>query len=590
MAFDLPDGTTGIDIIAQTIPVLSIDIIAQTIPQLNVNIAASAITVDVRTAPGEHVDIDIISSIQLNINIAASAITLNVHETGTANVSITSSIQLNVNLAASAITLNVHETGTANVAVTSSITLNIQITGSTINVPVTTAVGQHVDTDIVSSIQLNINIAASGINVPIDIAAQSVGNVAVNIAASVQLNVNIAASAINIPVNLAQQTMGNVNVNIASSITVNMSITGSTINVPVTTAMGQHVDVDITSSITLNITLTGSTITLNINIQSQTVDLNIKTSGGVNIVIDQLTQAAYLERRSTLSNSGTYSGEYILGSDDCRGKFFPRGARGFIYTIDAYCRDTAAAGGTITVYLSPYIGAGYIYSATITVPAGGARAWRSATFNKMWNYDALFIWVSASNINTRVQYDNGTPYDEFRSSDDGVTWTHYDLRPHLRAVMKAETVGDLPVSGTVNTIEIPTSVSGFDYITAAPAPGGGIADLLSTVNGIGRLTCFMVRCVQTAGEVNADDMVLGFVIDGTTYEIQVAEFGGPVGGGTGLIGPVSFQTYDDVNNDYRFGFNFVLKFLRTLRIYARNNALAGNTYSARALFAYELMR
>jgi len=112
--------------------------------------------------------------------------------------------QLNVNITASAITLNV------NVAA-SAVTLNIK-----------TAVGEHVDTDIVSSITLGI-----------DIKAQTVGNIAVNIAAQSlgQLNVNIAASAITLNVNIAAQAV-DINVNIAASaVTLNVNIAAQAANV-----------------------------------------------------------------------------------------------------------------------------------------------------------------------------------------------------------------------------------------------------------------------------------------------------------------------------------------------------------------------
>jgi len=291
-----------IDIVAQTIGTLSIDIKAQTLAQLNVNIAACAISLNVKTAAGESVSVGIVSSVQLNVNLAASAITVNVHETGTASVSITSSVQLDINIAASAISLNVksaagehidtdivssiqlsiniaasaitlavHEAGTANVAVTSSVQLNVNIAASGINVPITTAVGQHIDTDIVSSIQLSINIAASAINVPI--------------------------------INPAGQ---NLNVAVASSVTLNISISASSINVPVTTSGGQHVDVDITSSITVNMNLQSSSITLNVNIASQSAfNLN------VNIAASAVTLQVNIASQSVTLNIKTTAGEHV---------------------------------------------------------------------------------------------------------------------------------------------------------------------------------------------------------------------------------------------------------------------------------------
>ena len=423
---------------------------------LDVNLASSAITVNVHETGVAQVDIT--SSITLNINLASSDITLNIHETGTANVAIISSVQLDINLASSAITVNVHETGVAQVDITSSITLNINIESSAITLNVQTAVGEKVEVGIVSSIQLNINIAGSDITLNI----HETGTANVAITSSVTLDMNITGSTIDVPI--INATGQSLDVAITSSITVNMTITGSTVNVPVETTTG-HVDVDVVTSITLNVNIESSAVTLNVaiqssavtlnvNIESQAVDINIKTSGGANIIIDKLTVGAYTERRPTISNNGeTPSFGDVPTGNNRVGKFFPRGCRGFIGTIDEYCRSTGIA-GTITVYLSPQPSMGAVASAIINVGAGAGADWRSATFNRMWNYDSLFIFTVGSTTDIEHGFDTDAPLDFYESSDSGATWTVANLRLWYRVIMKGETVGDIPVSGTINTIEI----------------------------------------------------------------------------------------------------------------------------------------
>ena len=156
--------TLGIDIKAQTIPVLKIDIAAQTLTQVNVNIAASAVTLSI--------DIKAQTLTQLNINIAAQTLA-----------------QLNVNVAASAITLNV------NLAA-SAITLNVNIAASAVTLNVAAAVGYfYIRTETAQNLRADI-VAQSIGNLGIDIKAQTVGNVAVNIAASaVTLNVAVTGTA-----------------------------------------------------------------------------------------------------------------------------------------------------------------------------------------------------------------------------------------------------------------------------------------------------------------------------------------------------------------------------------------------------------
>ncbi|MBW2559547.1 MAG: hypothetical protein JRE40_01705 [Deltaproteobacteria bacterium] len=499
---DYPDYTEGVSIDAVTVETLPIDVVAQTIGNIAVNIAASTVTLDVKTAPGEKVEVGIVSSVQLDVNIAASAITLNVHETGTANVSVVSAVQLDVNIAASAITLNVKTAAgeKVEVGIVSSIALDINITGSAINVPMEIkapldAAG-NVNVGIASSITLNMNITGSAISVPVTTTAGE--HVDVDITSSITLDMNITGSAISVPVtNPAGESL---DVDIVSSITVNMNITGSTITVPIETLPGQHVDVDVVSSITLNMNITGSdvtlavditaqsvgnlaidiaaqsvgnvavniaasAVTLDVNIAAQAVDINIKTSGGANIVIDKLTQTAYTERRSTISNNGATATMESAGTTTYRGKFFPRGMRGFLGSIEIYCDNSDTADHTFTIKIAPQPSMGPTIEETLTVSAGASAAWASRIIREFWNYDSMFIWVVADNATyPRIGYDTDTPYDAHHSTDE-TTWIPQNRRYWIRILMRGETVGDVPVSGTLNTIRIPSESQERLYVS-----------------------------------------------------------------------------------------------------------------------------
>ena len=244
---------------------------------------------------------------------------------------------------------------------------------------------------------------------------------------TVNLNVDIKAQTVgNIAIDIAAQTVGNIAVNIAAS------------------------------AVTLNVAIQSSAVTLNVNIAAQTVDINIKTSGGANIIIDKLTVGAYTERRSTLSNNGETPSWWQVTGDERLGKFFPRGCRGFINAIEVYCQNlSSTVDATITVYLSPHPSMGPVATANISVPKLSAEAWRTAAFNRMWNYDSLFIFVVVSHYLTKIGYDSDIPYDRY-DSPDGITWTHSDHRFWFKVLMKGETVGDVPVSGTLNVVEIPS--------------------------------------------------------------------------------------------------------------------------------------
>ena len=176
--------------------------------------------------------------------------------------------------------------------------------------------------------------------------------------------------------------------------------------------------------------------------------------------------ASSVERRSIITNNGTTSLWLNVTGNNRRAKFFTSHMMGFINTIDVYCKDNGAAGGTITVYISPNSSLGYVASATVTVPAGGGADWRSATFNRTWLSDKLFIFVVGSTADMQWAYDDEdtSKRDEFSSSDAGATWAHGNARMWFRVVMKGETEGDANVTGTVNTIEIPSVTTARQFV------------------------------------------------------------------------------------------------------------------------------
>jgi len=207
----------------------------------------------------------------------------------------------------------------------------------------------------------------------------------------------------------------------------------------------------------LDVNIAASAVTLSVSIDAQTVDVNIKTSGGANIVIDKLTQGAYTERRTVLENYGPVDAwGYAIGNTR-EGKFFPRGARGMIDDVKLYCRNTDTVPRWIKVFLSPFPGAGVIMSFTITLDAGYGPGWYAYSLKRMWNYDSIFIWYQTENTLVQVAESFTEPYDSYTSIDAGLTWTVNAKRNSVSVTMAGLTCGDIPVSGTLNTILIPTT-------------------------------------------------------------------------------------------------------------------------------------
>jgi hypothetical protein len=170
-----------------------------------------------------------------------------------------------------------------------------------------------------------------------------------------------------------------------------------------------------------------------------------------------------------------------------RGKFFPRGCRGFIRSIEIYCNNVDTASHTFTIKVSPMPGMGPVATFTLSVAGGSGNAWRSAAVGRFWNYDSLFIWVSSdSDVYGGLGYDAGEPYDFYNSTDE-VSWAFGNYRYWFRVNMAGETVGDLPVSGTVNTIEIP-AISSRTTSGSVSVPSGTEQTVL-TVSGSGECDC-----------------------------------------------------------------------------------------------------
>ncbi len=205
-----------------------------------------------------------------------------------------------------------------------------------------------------------------------------------------------------------------------------------------------------------------------------------KNVGGSN------AQDSTLERRSLIWNdNGIEDGidppAFFTCATD-RGKFFTRGCRGMIEEIQIYCRDAGV--DRLTLRYSPHPCIGPIGEVTITPLAGWS--WVAAAVEEMWNYDSLFIWIHACQAGTDWAYDTEQPYDGHTSDDNGATWRDITRRPFFRVVYTGQTPGDVPVSGIVNTIEIPSVGTRMD-VTAGVAIPNDTATLVCTVEGAGTL-------------------------------------------------------------------------------------------------------
>jgi len=221
----------------------------------------------------------------------------------------------------------------------------------------------------------------------------------------------------------------------------------------------------------------------------------------------QNSQDSILERRSLVWNDDGIVAPAVpdtfYDAETYKGKFFTRGCRGMIESIQVYCQGDGA--DVLTLWYSPHPCLGPVGAVSI-LPAAG-WAWQDFPVEAMWNYDSLFIWVYEAEANVDWAYDTELPYDGHESGDAGATWADMAIRPFIRVVYTGETPGDVPVSGIINNIQIPNVSSVSQHLQDRPIPINLLSDLLLPFNGVGHVDLIIVRVQAAAGSEQTHVMV-----------------------------------------------------------------------------------
>jgi hypothetical protein len=253
-------------------------------------------------------------------------------------------------------------------------------------------------------------------------------------------------------------------------------------------------------SITGTVTISGTVnISGNVNVTVTSGTINVQTAGGANIMIDKLVQGAYTDTANSPGNySGVSTGGYI---NAYYGKFFPRGCRGFVHAIAVYINNTAGAQKTVNFGVGAYPGCPELWTFSV-VQAASTSGVVAALIGKFWNYDGMFIYRKDTDANVTILYDSTAPADLYISTDSGVTWANaywssgIVRRLGIYMLYSGQTVGDMPVSGTLNVVILPTESAkhgglllvadygayagkDFSVVGSAILAGGGIGVLIN---------------------------------------------------------------------------------------------------------------
>jgi len=293
-----------------------------------------------------------------------------------------------------------------------------------------------------------------------------------------------------------------------------------------------------------------------------------------------VAQTVYTEGRKPLWNDAGSTDDF--DTTIRVGKFFPRGARGFIGSVKAYLKNTATVSRQAWIQLAIHPGAPALYEVWITQDAK-TTSWASEKLNVWWNYDSLFIFVRGLESGLSVGFDTGTPYDSFAYDSATAKWEAETKRRYLRADVQGQTPGDVPVSGTISVVEILSVTSMLKYGEKTLAAGESY-DVRATWAGTGKITDLTLR---TAG-VDPRYVEVHIVIDGIDLSIKVIEILNVLKNQSKTYSPISLNYVDLSLHDYSFSFNYPLSFRESFRIYVKNTSTA--SLELFWLYSFELIK
>jgi len=251
-----------------------------------------------------------------------------------------------------------------------------------------------------------------------------------------------------------------------------------------------------------------------------------------------------------------------------RGSFIPHRTKGWIFQIGAYVRS-GAAGGKIYFRLAPTWWGPIIREASITVPANTAAKWMTTYIHLPWAYDTLFIWSYCDgDVERAYEYNVWLDGSGMGMADFDRKGLHSLPSYNFwhRVLVTNLNVGDVPVSGTVNVIPVPSSSTG---VTSGEVNLiGGERKTIIEIKGAGK------NLVTT---LFANDLLVSFriIVDGVKLiwwnwdEFNANIFYAyylPVGGTEGF----ALTKYDTTNARYAFLITHPIEWQKSLKIEAYN--------------------
>jgi len=516
-----PDWHRAVDIAAQTIPHVDTDIVAQTVSKLAVDIAAqslSQVAVDIasQTVPKLAVDIAAQTIDKLNVDVAAQTISKLA-----VDIVAQSLPQVAVDVAAQTISKLA-----VDIAAQSLPQVAIDVAAQTVSKLAVDIVAQSLP-------QVAVDVAAQTVSkLAVDIVAQSLPQVAVDIAAQTvsKLAVDIAAQSLpQVAVNIAAQTIANLAVDIAA----------------------QTID-------KLNIDITAQSLPSLLS--------NIKTADGINIIIDKLTQAAYHSRAETFYPGGQTGDPTLFRDADNFGIYYRRGCRGHLDRLEIYLKNTTTVDKTVNFALKENPDGGIILDNIAVTQSPGVTGWVQVDVRRFWPYDSLFIYnKDPYSPDLQVGYwDTGEPDGFWMYATE--RWAYNWQRMAYRIWITALSVGDLPVSGTVSSVLLPSSSLGSrsESVVVGPKATATLIDFYG--QGRNHLILLWSRIEKMEFSIFIDENEVYLVPFGPISPYNLYIYFSAPGQGIGL----QVTKYDTAGNNFAIMITTPLEFKYRLKINAYN--------------------
>jgi len=270
-------------------------------------------------------------------------------------------------------------------------------------------------------------------------------------------------------------------------------------------------------------------------------------------------------------------------TDTGRGVFIARGCRGMIGRIAMYLKnESTTAARSITLLLTPVPNGGEIRTVTLT-QAMNTTGWvESPDLRLTWNYDSLAIIVKSIEPELRYAYYQTYDYG-LGGLDDYPNTRGSTYHPLVWVRFDALSVGDIPVSGTINAIMIP-SVSSFGASGSVYIPAGETKTLID-ISGAGQVEWTYLR----AGMVRDTYIDVIWEIDGveTTWNLDLINSWSHHVENTPT--DVVATKIDDTALIYRLQLRWKLKFRRSFILRMRNTH-STDTAGCEACVMYSLIK